>query len=124
MGVARDSILTKLARVNRQKHTPSEMILWNVLRGSNLDGWKFKRQMVIDKFIVDFCCPEARLIVELDGSIHDSREAQLADELRTEHLIACGYQVIRFRNEQVIHSLPEVLEALKKNLQQTQTTKQ
>jgi 5-methyltetrahydrofolate--homocysteine methyltransferase len=124
MGVARDSILTKLERVNRQKHTPSEMILWNVLRGSNLDGWKFKRQMVIDKFIVDFCCPEAKLIIELDGSIHDSREAQLADTLRTEHLVAHGYQVIQFRNEEIFQNFPEVLRVLKKTLQKTQTTKE
>jgi very-short-patch-repair endonuclease len=106
MEVARDSILTKLARVNRQKHTPSEKILWNVLRGNGLNGWKFRRQMVIDKFIVDFCCLEAKLIVELDGSIHDSREAQEADALRTEHLIALGYQVIRFRNEEILQICP------------------
>jgi very-short-patch-repair endonuclease len=124
MGVARDSILTKLARVNCQKHTPAEKILWVALRGNSLDGWKFRRQMVIDKFIVDFCCPEARLIVELDGSIHDSREAQEADALRTEHLVANGYQVIRFRNEEIFQNFPEVLKVLKKNIQQTQTTKQ
>jgi very-short-patch-repair endonuclease len=124
MGVARGSILMRVARANRQHLTSAEKRLWGALRGSNLDGWKFRRQMVIDKFIVDFCCPERKLIVELDGSIHDPREAQIADALRTEHLMALGYQVIRFRNEHVLENLPEVLIALRKTLQKSQTTTQ
>jgi very-short-patch-repair endonuclease len=124
MGITRNVILTKVARVNRQKHTPAEKLLWVALRANGLDGWKFRRQMVIDKFIVDFCCPEGKLIVELDGAIHDSREAQIADALRTEHLIALGYQVIRFRNEEILQNLPEALIMLKKKLQETQTTQE
>ena len=109
-------ILTKVAQANRKKGTPAENCLWEVLRSKNLDGWKFRRQHVIGQFIVDFCCLEAKLIVELDGEIHDSREAQIADALRTEFLNAKGYTVIRFRNEQVLRNLPDVLQVLRKNL--------
>ena len=120
MGITRNVILTKVARVNRRKNTPAERCLWITLRSGNLDGWKFRRQMVIDQFIVDFCCPEQKLIVELDGGIHDSREAQISDTLRTEYLNSCGYKVVRFRNEEVLYNLPEVLIVLRKTLQETQ----
>ena len=114
-------ILTKVARANRKEGTSAEDCLWEVLRSKNLDDWKFRRQHVIGKFIVDFYCPDAKLIVELDGQIHDSREAQIADALRTEFLNAKGYTVIRFRNEQVLHNLPEVLSMIRKNLSITQS---
>ena len=117
-------ILSKMARVNRKKGTPAEERLWAILRSKNLDGWKFRRQNVIGQFIVDFCCPDANLIVELDGGIHDSREAQIADALRTEFLNTKGYTVIRFRNEQVLHNLSEVLSMIRKNLSITQSRTQ
>ena len=121
METMRREILSKMARANRKKGTPAEERLWEILRAKNLDGWKFRRQNVIGQFIVDFCCPDAKLIVELDGGIHDSREAQIADALRTEFLNAKGYTVIRFRNEQVLHNLPEVLSMIRKNLSITQS---
>ncbi len=85
------------------------------LRDRKLDGWKFKRQKVIGKFVADFYCRDAKLIVELDGEILDSRDAQIADALRTEFLNAKGYTVIRFRNEEVLHNLLEVLNTIKTN---------
>jgi very-short-patch-repair endonuclease len=109
-------ILTPVARVNRRNATPAEECLWAVLWDRKLDGWKFKRQKVIGKFVVNFCCPDAKLIVELDGEIHDARDAQIADSLRTEFLNAKGYTVIRFRNEEVLGNLLEVLKTIKTNL--------
>ena len=120
----RREILSKMARANRKKGTPAEERLWEILRAKNLNGWKFRRQNVIGQFIVDFCCPDAKLIVELDGGIHDSREAQIADALRTEFLNAKGYTVIRFRNEQVLNSRLEVVNIIRKNLSITQTITQ
>jgi very-short-patch-repair endonuclease len=112
----RRGILTTVSRVNRRNATPAEEQLWAVLRDRKLDGWKFKRQRVVGKFVADFCCHDARLIVELDGEIHDARDAQLADALRTEFLNAKGYTVIRFRNEKVLDNLLEVLSIIKTNL--------
>ena len=114
------TILTKMARVNRKNSTPAEESLWVTLRDKNLDGWKFRRQNVIGKFIADFCCSEAKLIVELDGGVHDSQNAQIADALRTEFLNSKGYIVIRFRNEEVLHDLSSVLNAIRKVLEETQ----
>ena len=124
METMRREILSKMARANRKKGTPAEERLWEILRAKNLNGWKFRRQNVIGQFIVDFCCPDAKLIVELDGGIHDSREAQIADALRTEFLNAKGYTVIRFRNEQVLNSRLEVVNIIRKNLSITQTRTQ
>jgi 5-methyltetrahydrofolate--homocysteine methyltransferase len=115
LGMGR-GILTTVSRINRRNATPAEECLWAVVRDRKLDGWKFKRQRVIGKFVADFCCLEAKLIVELDGEIHNSRDAQIADALRTEFLSARGYTVIRFRNEEVLHNLLEVLNAIKTNL--------
>lgn len=109
-------ILTTVARVNRRNATPAEEYLWTALRDRKLDGWKFKRQKVIGKFVADFYCREAKLIVELDGAIHDARDAQIADALRTEFLKASGYTVIRFRNEEVLNNVLEVLKTIKTNL--------
>ena len=114
------AILTQVARMNRKKSTPSEECLWVALRDKKLNGWKFRRQNVIGKFITDFCCTKAKLIVELDGAIHDSRDAQIADALRTEFLNTKGYKVIRFRNEEVLHDLSSVLNAIRKVLEETQ----
>jgi very-short-patch-repair endonuclease len=112
----RRGILTTVSRVNRRNATPAEECLWAVLRDRKLDGWKFKRQKVIGKFVADFYCRDAKLIVELDGEIHDSRDAQVADALRSEFLNAKGYTVLRFRNEEVLENLLEVLNAIKTNL--------
>jgi 5-methyltetrahydrofolate--homocysteine methyltransferase len=112
----RRGILTTLSRVNRRNATPAEEYLWAVLRDRKLEGWKFKRQRVIGKFVADFCCLEAKLIVELDGEIHDAQDAQIADALRTEFLNTKGYTVIRFRNEEVLNNLLEVLNTIKTNL--------
>ena len=114
------AILTQVARMNRKKSTPAEECLWVALRDKKLDGWKFRRQNVIGEFIADFCCSETKLIVELDGAIHDSRAAQIADAMRTEFLNAKGYTVIRFRNEEVLGNLSDVLNVIKKALEETQ----
>ncbi len=118
----RRGILTQVARGNRRDSTPAEECLWAVLRDRKLDGWKFRRQKVIGKFVADFCCPDAKLIVELDGEIHDARDAQIADSLRTEFLNAKGYTIIRFRNEEVLDNLLEVLNTIKTNLSATQNS--
>jgi very-short-patch-repair endonuclease len=88
------------------KPTPGEATLWQALR-TNQTGFHFRRQQVIQPFIVDFYCHEAAVVVEVDGDIHDLRVE--ADQQRSEHLIGLGLEVIRFRNEEVLRNAIRVV---------------
>lgn len=92
----------------RCEPTPAEKLLWHKLRHKQLLGFKFRRQQTIDRFIVDFYCNEARLVVEVDGEIHDYTQAE--DAIRQEFLESLGLQVVRFRNEDVLVRMDGVLE--------------
>ena len=95
------------ARGHRDVGTPSEVRLWERLRNRRLMGYKFRRQHAVGGYIVDFFCPEAKLVVEVDGRIHDDQRD--ADELRERHLAAHGLSVLRIRNEEVDDNLEAVL---------------
>jgi len=99
-----------LAKRLRRDQTDAERAFWFRVRDRRLDGWKFKRQMPIDRYVVDFCCPDARLIIELDGGQHDAN-AQ-ADEARTRVLSSMGYLVLRFWNNDVLANTDGVLETV------------
>ncbi len=98
----------KAARDRRHPETPSEALLWQV-RGRQLRGLKFRRQQPIGPFVADFYCAEVRLVVEIDGNIHDSREAQIADLSRQEAIEPIGIRVLRVRAEDVLADIPCVL---------------
>ena len=91
----------------RNNLTPAEATLWRALRGKCAGGWKFRRQQGIGPFILDFYCPELRLCIELDGSVHDYSYEY--DQRRTAYLAAQGIRVVRFRNEQVFSWLDGVV---------------
>ncbi|MBW4621717.1 MAG: endonuclease domain-containing protein [Cyanosarcina radialis HA8281-LM2] len=95
------------ARYLRQHMTPAETQLWNALRCRQLLGLKFRSQHPVGRFIVDFYCPSCKLVIEVDGAIHDRQKAY--DESRTEHLQLFGYRVLRFSNEEIFHDLSTVL---------------
>jgi very-short-patch-repair endonuclease len=95
------------ARDLRMRETVAEKHLWSILRNRSVHGLKFRRQHPIGPFVADFCCTEYRLIVELDGKIHEETVEQ--DEERTRLLAASGYHVIRFRNDEVLGSSEDVL---------------
>ena len=99
------------ARELRQQMTPAEAALWERLRRKQLGGLKFRRQHPIGRFIVDFYCPSARLIVEVDGKIHDYQKRQ--DAARDAFLTQRGYRVLRFRNEAVLQNIEMVLDEIK-----------
>ena len=82
--------------------TTAEAMLWRTLRGSRIDGLKFRRQVPIGSYVADFLCFQRRLIVELDGPPHDSEERQSRDRARDEWLHEQGYLVLRFANDLVI----------------------
>jgi very-short-patch-repair endonuclease len=97
----------ELARHFRQNMTHAEMKLWKRLRANRLDGLHFRRQQVILGFIVDFYCHKYRLIVEIDGEVHDSQKEQ--DLEREKVLTQNGFRIIRFTNAQVENNIEEVL---------------
>ncbi|MCC8539607.1 endonuclease domain-containing protein [Xanthomonas axonopodis pv. poinsettiicola] len=96
------------ARALRRDMTDAERALWRRLRGNQLKGFKFRRQHPIPPYIADFCCIEAKLIVELDGSQHQAS----FDQARTRWLQSKGWIVLRFWNNDVLLSLDAVVEAI------------
>lgn len=96
------------ARRMRSRMTDAELKLWNELRAHRLMGLGFRRQMPIEGFIVDFACPEYRLIIELDGSQHGDRKTAAADEVRTRVLEQAGWRVLRFWNDDVLQDIDGV----------------
>jgi len=92
--------------------TDAEHALWYRLRGRRFAGSKFRRQVPIGPYVVDFLCETARVVVELDGGQHAERVA--ADRARTRNLNALGYEVVRFWNDEVLQNMEGVLETLAK----------
>ncbi|MDX8501047.1 endonuclease domain-containing protein [Mesorhizobium sp. VK4C] len=99
----------RFARAMRREATEAEDRLWQELRGRRLDKIKFRRQAPIGKFVADFVCAEARLIVEIDGSQHaESRR----DQERDAQLKARGFRVLRFWNDDVLKDLDAVCDTI------------
>jgi very-short-patch-repair endonuclease len=99
---------TSLARHLRSEPTRAERKLWSRLRNRRFLGLKFKRQVPIDRFVADFVCLDAKLIIEVDGGQHAERAA--ADAQRTQMLESLGYVVLRFWNNEVLGNIDGVLE--------------
>lgn len=106
--------LKPLARQMRHEPTPAELALWQQLRNRAILGYKFRRQHSIDRFIVDFVCIEATLIIEVDGEIHQYTPDE--DAIRQEFLESLGFHVLRFTNEQVLRNMHEVLAQIQMRL--------
>jgi very-short-patch-repair endonuclease len=102
------------ARNLRRAQTDAERKLWLLLRDRRLAGFKFRRQHPIGSFIVDFCCTEARVIVELDGGQHAL--SRRADAARSRYLEGQGYRVLRFWNNEVLGTTTGVLERIVESL--------
>ena len=100
------------AREHRKNPTESENALWQMLRNKNI-GAKFRRQHLIDRFIVDFVCLEKALIIEVDGGYHNDPAQKEYDEQRTQILESFGYNILRFTNEEVIADTDNVLKKIK-----------
>lgn len=98
----------EFARKLRQEQTDAENLLWSHLRAYRLGGLKFRRQQPIGPYVVDFFCPEMKLVVELDGGQHQERISY--DQERDAWLQVEGYTVLRYWNNEVIGNLAGVLE--------------
>jgi len=110
-----DPVIRARAKELRHPLTPEEQILWNRVRNRLLGGYKFRRQVPLGSFIVDFYCPETHLIIEIDGEIH--RFQQDYDKDRTAWLVDEGLRVIRFTNDEIRTKLDEVLDEILDNCQ-------
>ena len=106
---------TDRARRLRRDRTRAEAELWRVLRNRRLGGFKFRRQLPIDRYFADFACVEARLVIELDGSQHGEQADY--DARRTEALENAGYTVLRFWNRQVFEGLEGVIRTISQALE-------
>ncbi|NGM50780.1 DUF559 domain-containing protein [Caulobacter sp. 602-2] len=103
---------TAMARRLRRDQTDAERLLWSALRGRRLEGFKFRRQVPIDRYVADFACLDARLVVELDGGQHAEDVGRAYDAARTEVLEACGFFVLRFWNDAVRYELDGVVDEI------------
>src|SRR5438477_374537 len=103
--------MVEVARVFRKQPTATEAILWQVLRARKMDGIKFRRQQNIGPFVVDFCAAEHRLIVEVDGPIHEVQKN--ADQCRQQLLESLGLRFLRPPTELVEKDLPAALAAIR-----------
>src|SRR4051812_6964387 len=94
------------ARFMRRQMTPQEEILWGQLRGRRMEGFKFRRQMWLRGFVADFACPEARLVVEADGSQHADHAKY--DAAREAAFMRMGWWTLRFWNNEINEDLDGV----------------
>ena len=112
------NIIIQTARNLRRNSTHSERIFWQIVRNRKIKNKKFRRQYPIEfeyygqkrHFIADFYCHECKLIIEIDGGIHETQKDY--DKLRSEIINKLGMKVVRFRNEEIENNLDEVIEKL------------
>ena len=100
----------ELAKELRRNMTPAEKLLWVKLRTNRLNGYHFRRQQIIDGFIVDFYCHSVDLIIEIDGPIHQQQKDY--DRERTRILKERGLHLLRFKNEEVMNELDSILQKI------------
>ncbi|WP_228374625.1 endonuclease domain-containing protein [Chryseobacterium sp. FH1] len=100
------------ARFLRENETDAEKILWEKLRNKQLGGFKFRRQHPISLYIADFYCYKLKLIIEVDGAYHYTKEQIPKDEERTKILEFNGIHVIRFSNDEILSNIEKVLKEI------------
>ncbi len=108
-------MIFELARKLRNQLTHEEMVLWGVLK-ERFPSLKFRRQHPVSNYIADLYCHSEKLIIEIDGSIHDLEEVKINDKLRQTELESLGIKVIRFTNNDVNKNIEKVLGEIEKNI--------
>ncbi|MDT8318231.1 MAG: endonuclease domain-containing protein [bacterium] len=111
-----DNRLKKYSQKLRKDMTDAERKLWSKIRGRQLKGHQFYRQKPIGCFIVDFYCPKAKLVIELDGGQHFSEEGMTKDGQRDSYMEGLGLRVLRFSDREVFENMRGVLEKIWANL--------
>ena len=108
--------LKAISRTLRKNMTGAERLLWSKIRNRQLKGYQFYRQKIVGDYIVDFYCPKALLIIEVDGSQHYSSEEKQKDRVRDEYMAQIGLRVLRFSNREVLKNIDEVIEMIWRHL--------
>ncbi len=111
-------LIKEFQKNRKQQTTEAERILWEQLKSKKLE-YKFRRQYIIDEFIVDFICLEKKIIIEVDGKYHNTKEQIEAGALRTQILNELGFKVIRFINEEVIGNIENTTNKISQELKHT-----
>ncbi len=117
-------LLKEFALKNKNQPTEAEAALWEILKSKQLEGFKFRRQHIIGNYITDLVCLDRRLIIEIDGLIHQLPENKENDETRTEWLQQKGFKVIRFTNEEVLNTTDEVINTIVAKLKEQPSIKE
>ena len=102
----------KNAKKMRSNMTPAETKMWRILRGKRFQDLKFKRQVLIGNYIVDFLCEDKKIIIEIDGGQHNEELNIQSDNNRTHYLENNGYKVLRFWNDEVMKNINGVMEVI------------
>jgi very-short-patch-repair endonuclease len=110
--------LKKYARELRERMTDAEIRLWARLRLHRLNGHRFQRQRIVGNYVVDFYCPSARLVIELDGGQHYSEEKQSADSRRDDYFNGKGLRVLRFSDSDVLKETDAIMEEILRHVEQ------
>jgi len=100
--------LLDIRRTLRVNSTSAEEILWEEIRNKKLNGLKFKRQHSIGNYVVDFYCASKRLIIELDGEVHNTEEQKEKDQHRDQNLTEMNFKILRISNSQVFNDIETV----------------
>ena len=108
--------LKNTARILRKNMTDTENLLWSRIRRKQLKGYQFYRQKTVGNYIVDFYCPSARLIIELDGSQHYEEEGTRKDKVRDQYLTGLGFQVMRFPSIEVFDYINGIVDEIYEQL--------
>jgi len=100
----------------RKNMPPAEVMLWSKIRAKQLDGYKFRRQYSVDRYILDFYCPKAKLGIEIDGDSHFSELAQRYDRKREDFIESLGIKILRFNNREIYEHLDSIWEIIRNHL--------
>ena len=111
---------SKYARNMRNSPTEAESVAWKFLRRKGA-GFNFTRQKVVLGWIVDFYCPHVRLVVEIDGPYHETKDKKIRDEIRDSIMSNHGFSVLRFKNDYVIHNSLGFLSKIKLTIKELDT---
>jgi len=104
------------AKKLRKESTHTEKILWKILRSRKFNKYKFRRQHPVGRYVADYYCHQSKLVIELDGEVHEDEEQKYYDIERDKFMEEMGLNVLRIKNEDVTERLESVLELIEKNL--------
>ena len=114
-------LLKNFVAEHRSNPTEAENVLWGIVRGKKMAGFKFRRQHIISNYIADFVCLSEQLIIEVDGLYHQLPENKISDEERTKDLNRLGFEVLRFANDQVLNDTDNVINTIVLKLKERNT---